>query len=249
MLKDSPLRRGPLPKPPKKGALNQNHSKKQKMKKLDPNLINMQQKAIGVVHNSHGTLYYFEEGFAYLPKGMTRPTFAFESEFCENLLDSIKRELLDVQILTIVREEMSEEIETDFEIRFVLRTGVIFMVTSGNDAYRMHPLVDEPNEDPKLSIASDVWGIAHDPPYDQMIISDDAIDRICENFGEMEPSRALRHLWSDIQSAIENSPYHDVHIELSVESSTGFFSIVEHLCGRVAIYLPGEVPQRFRVFE
>jgi hypothetical protein len=78
-----------------------------------------------------------------------------------------------------------------------------------------------------------------------MTVSNRAVDLLDAHCLRMDQSEALQTLWRDIETKIQNA-YHDIHVALNVASSVGDFSVVEHLCGRIAIYLPDEVPKHFR---
>ena len=102
------------------------------------------------------------------------------------------------------------------------------------------------DENPEMNEVRGVWNLPNRAPFTLMTISCCAVHAIDPHCLMMGPSVALEALWRDFETSSQKA-CHDVHTALKVTSYVGDFCVVEHLCGRVAIYLPDEVPKPFQV--
>jgi hypothetical protein len=100
-------------------------------------------------------------------------------------------------------------------------------------------------EDPQINEATEIWKVPNLAPFNQMTVSNRAVELLNAHCSKGNPTEVLEDLWHDIKAGMQSS-HHDIHVALNVASSIGDISVVEHLCGRVAIYLLDECPKRFR---
>lgn len=200
------------------------------MQKIDPKTISLDEAKKITLQNGN-LLYKQEDAYAFLPEGFAKPTFAFESEMMTCLLITMAAEIVDIEILNLISEAASPELEVDYEIRLVLRDDTKLVIDSASMTYRIVPV---PERRKSTQLASEVWGLEGVAPYNRILVTDSAIKRIAQNFGEMEPAEALHELWNEFVDTSQSTPGHDIHRKILVRSLCGDFLATEHLCGRVA---------------
>lgn len=101
-------------------------------------------------------------------------------------------------------------------------------------------------EDPQIHEVVSIWKLPNRAPFDRMTVSNRAVELLSAHCQGKDPAEVLQSLWSDIETKIQKES-RDVHVALDMAASVGDLTVVEHLCGRIAIYLPDEVPQKFRM--
>lgn len=216
------------------------------MKRIPPETITADD---GIIRNTgkEGFLLHIEKDiYAYRPCHFERITFAFESQLLTRYLMALRLPVGEVEIVHLVSESYSYKLGLPFEVRMHLSNGKIAVLDSEDRHYVLEPFPSD-DEEPTAVPATDVWELPNRTPFSKMSLSSEAIDELAGSFGLFSPEHALNTLWDAFVVAAENDRHHSLHVELTVQSALGKFSAVEHLCGRVAFYLPDEVPMPYRL--
>lgn len=216
------------------------------MKRIPPETITADD---GIILNTgkEGFLLHLEKDiYAFRPCQFERITFAFESQLLTRYLMALRLPFVEVEIIHLVSESYSDTLALPFELRLHLQNGKIAVLDSKERHYILQPFPPDDEEPPTVAV-TDTWDLPNRSPFDLMSMSEEAIAALTGNFGLMSPERALNTLWDAFLVARRNDSRHNLHVELYVESRVGDFSAVEHLCGRIAFYLHGEVPMPYRI--
>lgn len=217
------------------------------MKKIPPHFIVADE---GIILNSgkEGCLLHIEQDiYAFRPGYIDRVTFAFESKILTRFLMALRTPIAAVEIITLVTENYSDLLSSQFEIRMHLQYGRIAVLDSNDRHYILQPFPPD-DEEPQTVAVTEVWNLPNRTPFTKMSLSSEAIDKVAESFGCLAPEHAVNTLWDAFVAAAQKDRHHNLHMELSVQSALGEFSAVEHLCGHVAFYRPDEVPMPYQLF-
>lgn len=170
---------------------------------------------------------------------------AFQSQKFSRLINSLKEEIVDVEIIAtrplLSRNAPSESKETSnhttFEIRMFLAGGNGLAFNSSEAAFAFtspNPSIVEETSTP----ATDHWSLPHSQPFSSLLVTPEFKEWVDQLTPYYTPTQILERCHLDFQKQHKSAiVFPGKHI--AVDGEFGAFVVIEYLCGRICLHQTG----------